>query len=332
MNIRNRAEIRHTASQALHHAAGDPRKIAIIYGGIVCLLALASTCISYYLNGEIANTGGLSNMGLRSILTTIQAILPFIQMLFALGLEVGYCRAMLDIARGRSAQPRTLLNGLQRFWPMLTSTIFQALIYLAVIIGAMYLSAWIFLMLPISNGFYEIMEPLMESMTVLNSAYTFDDATLFAAAEAMAPMMWIFLAVSCIGITPVMYQYRMVVFCLADSDSPRGLSALRESRQMMRRNRFALFRLDLGFWWYYLLQVLISLICYGDVLLPMVGITLPWSGTVSYFLFLVLSLALQLVVYCCFMNRVTVTYATAYDALRPKPQTGGVALGNIFDM
>jgi hypothetical protein len=88
----------------------------------------------------------------------------------------------------------------------------------------------------------------------------------------------------------------------------------------MRRNRFALFRLDLNFWWYYLLQVLVLAVCYGDMLLPLVGITLPWSDTVSYFVFLSLSLALQFAVYYFFLNPVAVTYATAYEALLPKQQ------------
>ena len=35
-----------------------------------------------------------------------------------------------------------------------------------------------------------------------------------------------------------------------------------------------------------------------------------------------------------FLNRVETTYATAYDALRPRPQEsqGGAVLGNIFDL
>ena len=77
---------------------------------------------------------------------------------------------------------------------------------------------------------------------------------------------------------------------------------------------------------------MVTVVCYGDILLPMVGITLPWSGTVSYFVFYVLSLILQFVVYYFFMNRVNVTYAMAYESIRPKPQETKVALGNIFDM
>ena len=58
----------------------------------------------------------------------------------------------------------------------------------------------------------------------------------------------------------------------------------------------------------------------ADVLLPLCGITLPFSDTVSYFLFLSLSLALQFAVYYFAMNRIAVTYAVAYATLLPKQE------------
>ena len=332
MNIRDRREIRQAASHALATVAGNPRRVALVYGGILCLLSLVSTLISFYLNAEIAGTGGLSNMGLRSVLSTIQAVLPFLQIAVTLGLELGYAAAMLNIARGRSAEPRDLLGGFRKFLPMAVSVMWQIIICSAAIIAALYVSCWIFMFLPSYDAFLDVIEPVLESMTTMSTAMILDDATLAAAMEAMIPMLRIFAVLAAIVLIPITYQYRMVTFCLADAAGYlSGLGALRESRRMMRRNRFQLFRLDLGFWWYYLLQVLISLVCYGDALLPMFGITLPWSQTASYFVFLILSLALQLGVYVLCMNRVTVTYATAYDALRPKPQKG-VALGSIFDM
>lgn len=332
MDIRNRREINRSAGQALASARGNPKQVVLIYGGIICLLSLISTGISFYLNNEIAGTGGLSNMGLRTTLTTIAAILPYVQIVISLGLEMGYISAMLYASRGGTAEPRTLLSGFRRFLPMLTATIWQALIYCGVVFAALYLSSFIFSFFPTYSAFLEAAEPIMEAMYTTGYVADVDPEILYTAAESMLPMMLIFAVLAIAAIIPVSYQYRMTSFCIVDADRPGGLAALRESRLMMRRNRFNLFRLDLSFWWYYLLQALISLVASGDVLLPLLGISLPFSATVSYFLFLILYLALQLVIYCFFMNRVMVTYATAYEALRPKPQAYGVALGNIFDM
>ena len=67
------------------------------------------------------------------------------------------------------------------------------------------------------------------------------------------------------------------------------------------------------------------------MLLPMAGVNLPMSGTVSYYVFFVLYLAAQFAVYYYLRNPAETAYAIAYDSIRPKePRTEGVALGNIF--
>lgn len=332
MNIRNIKQIHRSARQSLASNRGSTASVALIYAGVTCLLALAATAVSWYLNRQIAGTGGLSNMGLRSILSTINYILPFVQVIVAMSLSLGLCAVALDVVRHRAARAATLLEGFYRFFPLLRATLLQGAVFAGLSVVCMYLSSWIFMMLPASQAFYEVMTPYLESMTVLNSELVLDEATLMAAASTMTPMVIIFAVVYCLAALPVSYQYRMVSYCLLDSDRPGAFASLRASRTMMRRNRFSLFRLDLSFWWYYLLEALAVLVCYGDMLLPLVGVSLPWSGTASYFLFYIASLALQFAVYFLFLNRVQATYATAYEAIRPKPQQGGVALGNIFDM
>ena len=110
------------------------------------------------------------------------------------------------------------------------------------------------------------------------------------------------------------------------------LSALRTSVQMMKRNGFRLFKLDLSFWWYYGLIALATCISYGDVILPMVGISLPFNDTVAFYLFYFLYLIMLFAVYFFLRNPVEVAYAKVYDSLLDKPADNGVVLGNIFDM
>lgn len=332
MNIRNRRAIRNAAGQALAAAPKDPKRVALVYAAGSGLLALVVAVVSSLFSSQISHTGGLGNMGLRSILSTGQAVLPLVQMLILLCWDMGYTIATLKMARRQEAVPQTLLEGFRLFGPVLRAVLLQCLIYFAMAFGAAYLSSFIFLMLPVSQPFYALMEPLLDSASMLDSGIVMDEATLSAATSAMLPMMLIFLVIFCAAALPVYYQYRMVSYCLADDPRKGALAAMRESRAMMRRNRMALLKLDLGFWWFYGLQLLIGIICYLDVLLPLAGVTFPWSDTVSYFLFYVLSLIAQTVVFYFALNRVHVTYATAYEALRPKPQSNGVALGNIFNM
>ena len=320
MNIRDRRAIHHAAGQSLANAKGNPKRILLIYLGIITALSLASSLVSVLLSNRIADTGGLSNMGLRSVLSTIQSVLPMVQSLVFLGLEMGYCFVALRIARGEEFEQDTLFGGFRLFFPLLRVMLLQGFIYFAVGMLALYPSIYIFLMLPISAQFHEIVTPLAENASILTNTLALDEVTMAAAYDAMLPMFLIYVGVALLIAIPLYYQFRMVIYRLVDQPRPGAIAALRESRIMMRRNRFALFKLDLSLWWFYGLQALVMLLCYGDVLLRLVGITLPWSGTVSYFLFLILSLALQFVVYYFAMNRVAVTYAIAYETLLPKNQ------------
>ncbi len=332
MDLSDGRALRHAAAEALSAAPRDPRWVVLAYSGGTCLLSLLMAVISFVLSNQISNTGGLHNMGLRSVLSTGQTILPLVQMLVLLCWDMGYAVCALRMARRQETVPKDLLEGFPRFGPMLRAAILRGLIYFALGFATMYLSSILFMMLPVSQAFYEQMEQLFTGGALPASQLMLDDATVSALMQAMTPMLVIFLALFCACAIPIAYQYRMVTFCLADNPRLGALAAMRESRTMMRRKRFQLFRLDLGFWWFYLLQGLAVAVCYGDVLLPMAGVSLPWSSSVSYFLFYGLSLILQLALCYFALNRVHVTYAGAYDALRPKPQGNGVALGSIFDL
>ena len=79
--------------------------------------------------------------------------------------------------------------------------------------------------------------------------------------------------------------------------------------------------------------MLANVVCYGDILIVMLGVELPFSEDVSYFLFYGVHLVLVFGIYYYFRNKVGVIYALAYDSLKPKEApTSGVVLGNIFQM
>ena len=320
MNIRDRRDILNSADQSLANAKGDPKKILLIYLSIITGLSLAVAVISILLSNRIADTGGLGNMGLRSILSTAKSVLPMVQSVILLGLEMGYCTMALNITRGERISNDTLFGGFRRFFPLLRAQILLSFLYLGLGLLAVYPGAYIFLMLPVSEGFYEAFTPVMESASQLTGTLNIDEATMAVLSEAMQPALWIMATLFLLLFIPTCYRYRMVTYRLIDQPRPGALRAMRESRAMMHRNRFALFRLDLKLWWFYALQGLTVVLCYGDMLMPALGITLPWSENVSYFVFLCLSLLLQFVTYYLFMNRVSVTYATAYTTLIPREE------------
>ena len=125
----------------------------------------------------------------------------------------------------------------------------------------------------------------------------------------------------------------MTKYIIIEKPGIGAIVALRESRMMMRGNAVNLFKLDLHLWWYYAALVVSSVICYGDQILPMLGVEFPFSSDLAYFLFYGAYWVIQSAVYIFLRNRMEVTYALAYDAIKPEEKKDtGVVLGNIFQM
>lgn len=321
MDIRNSRSLKHAASEALTTVPSDPKKLALIYLGAITGLSLLLTLGDYFIGTQVANTGGLANMGLRSILQTVREILPIVQMFLLLCLQYGYVSVVLGFARKQETGPRTLLNGFYRFGPVFRFTLLQTLVYSLIGILAVWVGFQVFLITPFSASLYELLEPMVSGGVVDESAMMAMDPALAATiVESCIPLFMIVAVLYFVILVPVFYSFRMARFVLMDEPRQGAWASMVDSWNLMKKNRFHLFKLDLSFWWYYLLQVLAMVLCYGDLLLPMVGISLPWSAELSYFLFYAAYLLCQFVLCFFALNKVEVTYALCYETLRQPPE------------
>ena len=332
MNLRNTREIKDFASRRLEESASQ-KQIVTIYIGLALGLTALVTVLNHVLGLQIDNFGGLSNLGKRTMLSSIQSMLPLAQSILAMCLDVGYVAAMLRIARGMYTSPQTLRLGFDRFWVLMRCAIFKGLIFTGVMIGSMYLGIVIFLMTPLAEPVQELVAPLISQMTLLDSAVMIDDTVYAQLVQAMLPCFAFGGVVLVILGGPIFYSFRMVNYVIIDKPAMGALMALRESKKMMRGHRLQLLKLDVSLWWYYLASAGALLVCYGDVLLPMLGVELPVPETVAFFGFYLLYMAASFCVHYFLRNKAEVSYALAYDAVKPEEkQSGGVVLGNIFQM
>ena len=332
MNLRNTREIKEFASRRLEESPSQ-KQIVTIYIGLALGLTALVTVLNHVLGLQIDNFGGLSNLGKRTMLSSIQSMLPLAQSILAMCLDVGYVAAMLRIARGMYTSPQTLRLGFDRFWVLLRCAIVKGLIFTGVMIGSMYLGIVIFLMTPLAEPVQELVAPLISQMTLLDSAVMIDDAVYAQLVQAMLPCFAFGGVVLLILGGPIFYSFRMVNYVIIDKPGMGALMALRESKKMMRGHRLQLLKLDVSLWWYYLASAGALLVCYGDVLLPMLGVELPVSETASFFGFYVLYMAASFAVHYFLRNKAEVSYALAYDAVKPEEKpSGSVVLGNIFQM
>ena len=326
MNIRHPKTVKSVARELLSRA-GQLRQILLVYCGILLASCLVTTGLGQGLGSLMSRSGGLGNPGTRSLLSTLPTLLPMAHTLVLLVLDLGLLAAMLRISRGQFTSPQTLRTGLARFFPLLRLLLLQIPIYLALGLAMVYASMMVFFMTPLSNGVIELLTPMVNSGAdpqQLVTMLTTDDAALMAFLKAVAPMYGILLVLMAAVMIPVSYRLGVAQLVIVEDPRAGAFRALSESFRMTRRNCMAFFKLDLSFWWYYLASMLVNVLPFLDSVVPM-------SESAGWLLY-GLSLVLQIGLYYFFRPRLEVGRCLIYNAIRPKPQSTGQAIGNIFRM
>lgn len=313
MDICNRHGLKSAASDALA-CAPDHKKLVFLWAGVSTVLPLLASILSFILEFQIADTSGLSGIGIRSILSTIQSVLSISTSILLPFWTLGYTAVVLRFARKEPAGYPLMLEGFRRFGPALRLMLLEILIYAAICFACVQAGAVVLSFTPLADPVYQV---LSDSQQMLLSG-VIDESILLAATEAMTPILIICGILCIIVLIPVTYRLRLAELCIMDTPGCGALQAIGKSLRLMRGNSMHLFRLDLSFWWFYLAQSLLSVLCYGDVILPMLGITLPFSADTAFFIFYIAALLAQLVLLYLFSVKVQTTYALFYDALRPE--------------
>ena len=308
MDIRNRQGLKLEAKAALEAAQCDPKKLILVHTGASVTLALILALVDYLLEQQIGGTGGLSGVGTRAMLETAQTVLMLGQLVAVLFWQIGYTYVSLRLSRRQSVDYGSLLEGFRRFGVVLRLRLITGVLYCGIGFACVYVASLIFSFTPLAQTVMQAFEVGTE------------EAMLAAMDQMMLPMMGILLATMLVLLVPYYYRLRQADLSLMDDPGAGALVALRKSRALMRGNRLQLLKLDLSFWWFYALELVTMLVAYGDILLPMFGVALPWSDTVSFYVFLVLCYLCQLCLYWWRGNEVQVTYARFYQALLPQSE------------
>ncbi len=310
MSSLNTKQIKSAAGEILQNAAINPKKLALIHSGVAAAATLAVTLLNFLLQQQMTSTGGLSGMDARAILSTAQSMLTLAVTVLLPFWEIGFLYACLGYARGKTVGITTLTQGLRRFFPVLRLYLLQGIVYIALGVAAIQIGSFLFMLTPFSKDVITAMDSILATTdTMLN------DETLMQLMSAATPMYLFCGAVTLLLILPMSYRFRMAGFYLLDKDNGRALAALAASARMMRYNRFALFRLDLSWWWYYGMAIFLSALSSLDMTLASAGIRVhPAVGWICYGVYLIGQLALSWFA----AAKVQTGYAVAYDILLPE--------------
>ena len=331
MDLQNRKELKSTARQQLD-SCPNAVKIACFYAAVTAGAALLTNGVQFFLNSRISQTGGLQNMGLRSVLSTLQTMLPLVFNFLLMCLGLGFTGTMLRVSRRQYISLNSLKIGFSRFWVLLRATLLQGGFYILACMAGYIISIQIFFLTPMSRGLLSAMAPVMtgsgDVMEILNNP-----AVLEQLASSMIPLYLMMGIITLVICAPIYYRFILVKYLIIDRPGTGALMAIRDSRLLMRGSCMKFFKLDLSLWPYYLASLLALLVSCGVGIFGLLGISLPGSPTTVSVLFFLSSLVISFLTTLFLKPHMEVTHALAYETLRPKVQhSGGVVLGNIFDL
>lgn len=320
MNIYDRQGLKKAAAERIAGAAYNPRLLVLIHTGVSLGASLLVAVLLYLLQQKIDTTGGLSGIGLRSVLTTVQSVLQLVLLLVTVLWQVGIVYGVIQIARGRTARPEDLTAGFRRFGPVLRLKLLQVVFSVAIAMPVMYACMSLVSLTPLYGQLQEALLPIMEQ-AAQGQMVEPDAQTLAEISRITRPLVLLYLAVYIPVLVYLSYRVRLAQYLIMDEKGiRRPIAAMITSWRMTRRQASGLFYLDLSFWWFYGLRLLVLVLSYGDRILPLLGVNLPLPADGVYFLFFGLYLVAELVLYGLFGARVQTTYAMAYEALRKPDQ------------
>lgn len=306
----NLSHIRQEAASRLQEDGGGFRKLVLIHtavtAGVSLLLMLVSWSTQY-----IAPEGGLSNMGTQDLLSTCQILLQLICMIAIPFWDAGLIYCALGLTRNIHTGADGLTEGFRRWSPIASSLGIRGVIYFAVSTVCSFASSLLLSYLPLPQS---IIQELTE----------FAEAPVFPLSSGVQMVMIVYILVYCINLCvlliPRLYLHRQVVYRIMDDRSCGGLQAVLHSRMLMKGQRLKLLRMDLSFWWFYLLELVISGISVAHLLLPELGIQLPMSDELAAWVFPIAALLGQLGLYYLAKPKLVVSYALFYQSVLEESQ------------
>lgn len=317
MDSRTVRSLKQQAQGRLEACENDPRTLALIHGGAALLAGLLTAVVSLVLNRVINNTGGLSDLGLRTVLGSARTSFTVIVRILLPFWSMGFTYCTLRIARGQDAPPKSLLEGFRRWGVILRLYLAQIAVCLLLLYLAIQVSGILVTISPFAD-------PLITRLTEITGGeldlQTVTPEQTQALLEAMTPVYILVGVLFVAGGIPVFYRLRLAPYEILGEDRPGAVRAMRNSVKRMRGSCMTLFRMDLGNWWYFALSAVCSVLAYLDLLLPLAGVSLPVPEDVASVACYVLYAVAMLPVYYFFSLRVETGYAVFHTYLPAAPE------------
>lgn len=321
MDIRNKTALKQQAARLVETGRESPRKLVLTHYLVSAAATALLTVLNYYLEEMIGQTGGLDGMGLRSILTTVRSVAQFAVTVLLPFWDMGLVLISLRFARGEYADRNDLPQGFSRFFPILRFFLLEILIYGILAFAALYTASFLYMISPFSGNLMQAVEQVLMGQNTADMQAILEQIDPQTMEQAAIPVTVLFGVLFAALALPASYWLRMAQYLIMDERRSVGaFRAILTSIREMRGNVWALVKLDISFWWYYLLRVLFVLVGSLDLILSAMGVTLPMSSGAAYFLCYAVAVVLQILLCWKAGAYLQISYALAYDGIVPPEQ------------
>ena len=308
------------AAERVSSASYCPKKLTAIHAGIAAGASLLVALLTYLLGIGIDDTAGLGGINSRAALETAQTVLQMVISILSPFWALGFVSAALHLSRGQMAAPNSLLTGFRRWGAALRLMLLEGVLVFGIMLVTMQIGSYLFLLSPLSEPF----TAFFEEFTALSASdpTAAADFLLNLDQQTMRSIFWRgmpFLAIPTVAVLiPLSYRLRLAQYILLDQPKAGAMLAMMLSFRLMKKQGWKLFGLDLRLWWFHGLEMLVVALCYGDLLLPMLGVELGMNAVLLSFLCYALALICQVGLYVWKKPQVMTAYALFYDDLLPR--------------
>lgn len=314
MNIFTARNMKQCAKRALQQKNQDYRKTVLFHEAVLLGALLLVQLLSLLTNSMAGDTGGLSGIGTRSIIGTIQSAVSLTVTLLMPFWSIGLVYTSTQVARGETVDRPMLLEGFRRFGIVLRYYLMMILIGLAILMVTVYITMMLAEFIPVSEN-------------LVNSVVSVDLNAIQDPAQLMEALPWgdlLAVILSIAGIFAVTFyglylhiSYRLFAssYLVMDEECPGAAAAMSASNRLTKGYKWKLLKLDLSFWWYYLLQFAAGLLVYGNVILAALGVELPMDPGIADLLFYILYIGATLAIAWFAGAYINTTHACAYQQI-----------------
>lgn len=316
--------LKQEAQRRLDSAAVNPRSLILLNTGVTVGLGLLVNGLNYLLSHQIGSTGGLSGLGMRSVLQTLQTLLSYAASLFTPFWTAGLLFCLIGMVRNQQVGPRSMLEGFRRFPRLLSFTLLVGLAAILLVMPIVYLGSTIYMFTPLSLSFTNSIEQLLNSGALAISNGEIDLSTIppEVLMQGVLPMVLILLAIAIPVFLFLSYSLHMGPYLIMTDSVRGGFQAFLTSLHLMRGNRRKLFKLDLSYWWFYVLEGLAVCVLYLDTIFAAFGIVPPMNPTGLYFLLLTVYSVAELVLHYWKKAQRDTAFVLAYEQIAASAESG----------